>query len=350
MKALVLENDKNLILHSNTPIPDAVAENSILVKVAACGICGSDIKRGFGNGAYHYPLVMGHEFSAYVAEDAEDGSYKKGDRVAVFPLVPTNTNEPAFQTGDYAQLKEYNYFGSRCDGAFAEFLRVPIKNLFPVPDHVDMIHASMTEPAAVALHGVRKMHVTAGDFGVVIGAGPIGNMTAQWLKIHGCKDVAIVDIDEKKLKIAEDMGFIPINSMQTDAVETVFKLTKNQGANRVVEACGLPQTFLQALNMASRNAEVVFMGNIIGEFKIGEKDFSNMLRREITIYGTWNSKTVPVGNDDWSTVLNYIDKELQVAPLISDIVPIEQGKEIFSSVVEKRKFHNKVIIKLADKL
>ena len=204
MKSLVLENNQNLVLHTDADIPKAIAENSILVKVAACGICGSDIKRGFGNGAYHYPLVMGHEFSAFVAEDAIDGTYKRGDRVAVFPLVPTNINEPAYQTGDYAQLKEYNYFGSRCDGAFAEYLSVPIKNLFRVPEHVDMVHASMTEPAAVALHGVRKMHITAGDFGVVIGAGPIGNMTAQWLKIHGCKDVAVIDIDEKKLKIAQD--------------------------------------------------------------------------------------------------------------------------------------------------
>ena len=350
MKSLVLENNQNLVLHTDADIPKAIAENSILVKVAACGICGSDIKRGFGNGAYHYPLVMGHEFSAFVAEDASDGTYKRGDRVAVFPLVPTNINEPAYQTGDYAQLKEYNYFGSRCDGAFAEYLSVPIKNLFRVPEHVDMVHASMTEPAAVALHGVRKMHITAGDFGVVIGAGPIGNMTAQWLKIHGCKDVAVIDIDEKKLKIAQDMGFIAINSVEKDAVEEVFKLTNNRGANRVVEACGLPQTFLQALNIASRNGEVVFMGNIIGEFKIGEKDFSSILRREITIYGTWNSKTVPTGNDDWSTVLNYMDKEFQVAPLISDIVPIEQGKEIFDSIVEKRKFHNKVIIQLTKEL
>ena len=350
MKSLVLENNQNLVLHTDADIPKAIAENSILVKVAACGICGSDIKRGFDNGAYHYPLVMGHEFSAFVAEDASDGTFKRGDRVAVFPLVPTNINEPAYQTGDYAQLKEYNYFGSRCDGAFAEYLRVPIKNLFRVPEHVDMVHASMTEPAAVALHGVRKMHITAGDFGVVIGAGPIGNMTAQWLKIHGCKDVAVIDIDEKKLKIAQDMGFIAINSLEKDAVEEVFKLTNNRGANRVVEACGLPQTFLQALNVASRNGEVVFMGNIIGEFKIGEKDFSSILRREITIYGTWNSKTVPTGNDDWSTVLNYMDREFQVAPLISDIVTIEQGKEIFDSIVEKRKFHNKVIIQLTKEL
>lgn len=346
MKALVLEEDKVLRMDTNRAIPDAIVSDSVLIKIAACGVCGSDIKRGFGNGAYHHPLVMGHEFSGVIAEDISHPLFKKGDPVTVFPLIPTNKNETAYQTGDYAQLKEYNYFGSRCDGAFAEYLTVPIANLFKVPEHVDLIHASMTEPAAVALHGVRKMTITAGNFGVVIGAGPIGNMVAQWLRIHGCGEVAIVDIDSKKLDIAEKMGFIPINSLKEDPVEKILELTYGEGAQNVVEACGLPQTFTQALNVASRAGQVVFMGNIQGEFKISEKDFSSLLRRELTIYGTWNSKTIPNGLDDWSTVLKYMDKELQVAPLISDLITLEEGPDIFESIIQKKKFHNKVIFKL----
>lgn len=348
MKALVLEENSVLKVNEDRPLPPEVSPDSLLIQIAACGICGSDIPRGFHGGAYHYPLVMGHEFSGVVAEDRIGSKYKKGDRVAVFPLIPTNTNEKAYQTGDYAQLKEYNYFGSRCDGAFAEFLRVPESNLFLIPNHVSTLHASMTEPAAVALHGVRKMHIKAGDFGVVIGAGPIGNMTAQWLRIHGCKDVALIDIDPKKLKIAEEMGFIMINGLESDPVQTVLELTQGEGAQRVVEACGLATTFRQALAMASRAGEVVFMGNIHGEFTMDEKDFSSLLRRELTIYGTWNSKIIPTGDDDWSTVLKYMDKELIVAPLISDVVTIEEAPAIFESILHKKKFHNKVIVQLSD--
>ena len=347
MKALVLEKDKVLTVQDR-PIPAAPAPNSVLVRVAACGVCGSDIPRGFGGKAYFYPLVMGHEFSGVVEEGRPGGRFGKGDRVVIFPLIPTNRKERAYQTGDYAQMKEYNYFGSRCDGGFEEYLRVPEENLFLIPEHVKTLHAAMTEPAAVALHAVRKMHITAGDTAVVLGAGPIGNMTAQWLRIHGCREVYITDIDEKKLAIAEEMGFIPVNSAEVDPVEYIMELTEQQGAQRVVEAVGLPATFLQAVQLAARAGEVVFMGNIQGEFRIGEKDFSSLLRRELTIYGTWNSKIVPTGIDDWSTVLKYMDKELIVEPLISDVVGIERGPEIFQSIVDRKKFHNKVLIQLSD--
>lgn len=344
MKALVLQKNGILTVRERS-LPEVSAKEYILVKIYACGICGSDIKRAFGNGAYHYPLVMGHEFSAVVAETKQGSAFKEGDRVTVFPLVPINTNEKAYQTGDYAQLKQYNYFGSRCDGAFSEFLRVPEANLFRVPDEVDLLHASMTEPAAVALHSVRRLHINAGDAAAVIGGGPIGNMVAQWLRIHGCKDVFVIDVDPQKLEIADKMGFHTINSKEKDPVTHILEMTGGEGIPRVVEACGLPITFLQAIQVASRAGEVVFVGNINGEFKIGEKDFSSLLRRELTIYGTWNSKIIPSGDDDWSTVLKYMDRELQVAPLISDVVTLDEAPRIFASILNKENFHNKVIVK-----
>ncbi len=344
MKALVLEADKQLTYVEDRPVPEAPDERpAALVRVAACGICGSDIPRGFGGKAYFYPLVMGHEFSGVVEEPVAGGRFRKGDRVAVFPLIPKNMEtDPACQTGNYAQAREYDYYGSRRDGAFAEYLRIPEWNLFPVPDAVDLLHAAMTEPAAVALHGVRKMHVQAGTDAVVIGAGPIGNMTAQWLRIHGCARVYVVDIEPRKLKLAGEMGFIAVNSAETDPVERIHEETGG-GAQYVVEACGLPITFLQAVQVAGMFGEVVFMGNIAGEFKIGEKDFSNILRKELTIHGTWNSKITPGGTDDWSTVLKHMDRELQVAPLITDKLPLSAGPEIFDDLVNRRNFHNKVI-------
>ncbi len=345
MKALVLKANADLHLEDR-PIPKAFTDNSILIKIAACGICGSDIPRGFHNGAYHYPLVMGHEFSGIVAENKPRSKYKKGDRVAIFPLIPSDPSEKAYQTGDYAQCKSYDYFGSRRDGAFEEYLMVPEVNLFKIPDHVDIIHASMTEPAAVALHGVRKFHIHPGDTGLVIGGGPIGNMTAQWLRIHGCDPVYLTDIDPQKLKIASSMGFEVINSNIENPVEKIMNATAGEGSKRVVEACGLPQTFLQAIKSAATFGEVVFMGNIHGEFKISEKEFSSILRRELSIFGTWNSKIVPSGEDDWSTVLKHMDRELQVSPLISDVVPLEKGPEIFQSIINGETFHNKVIFKI----
>lgn len=345
MKALVLKANADLQVEDRK-IPDAPSAGSLLIRIAACGICGSDIPRGFQNHAYFYPLVMGHEFSGIVEADYAGTRFTRGDRVAVFPLIPTDPSEKAFQTGDYALCKSYDYFGSRRDGAFEEYLRVPAANLFKIPAHVDIVHASMTEPAAVALHGVRKMNISAGDTALVIGGGPIGNMTAQWLRIHGCDPVIVADIDSQKLKIAKSMGFEVINSRDTNLVDRIMSLTAGEGVARVVEACGLPGTFLQAIASAATFGEVVFMGNINGEFRIGEKEFSNILRRELRILGTWNSKIVPAGQDDWSTVLQFMDRELEVGALISDLVTLDEGPGIFNSIVNRERFHNKVIFNI----
>lgn len=344
MKALVLYQDKLLTYHEvKSPVPSH--GKSILVRVKASGICGSDIGRGFNGKAYHYPLIMGHEFAGIVEESFAGNKYQKGDRVVIFPLLPCKNCE-ACQTGDFAQCKNYDYYGSRRDGGFAEYVTVPEENLFAVPDHVDMLHAAMTEPAAVALHGVRQAKVSVGSIAVVYGCGPIGNMAAQWLRIAGCSNVIVVDIDPLKLEIARGMGFSTINSSEVDSVKAVTGLTNGRGAHIAVEAAGFPETFLNSIQSVGRMGQVVFMGNIHGRFEIGEKDFSDVLRKEIKIYGTWNSKITPEGIDDWSTVLRMMDKQLIVAPLISHTPGLSEGREVFNAMVNKQSFFNKVIFKL----
>lgn len=345
MKALILEAPGRLVFHEDQPEPEEKpTPDALLVRVAACGVCGSDLPRAFDpGGAYQYPLVLGHEFSAVVEEDGR--GFCRGDRVAVFPLIP-KPGQPAYDTGDYAQTTNYDYFGSRRDGGMQELLRVPAANLFRVPDHVLLLHAACTEPAAVALHGVRKLRIQAGDTALVIGAGPIGNMTAQWLRIHGCARVLVADVDERKLDLAAAMGFEAVNSGDGDLVTTVMDLTGGRGAERVVEACGLPLTFAQAVACAATFGEVVFMGNIHGELRLPEQAVSSILRRELTMHGTWNSKVVPRGTDDWSTVLKYMGRGLDIAPLISDTPLLDEGPEIFTSMRQRRAPHNKVIFRI----
>jgi L-iditol 2-dehydrogenase/galactitol-1-phosphate 5-dehydrogenase len=289
---------------------------------------------------------MGHEFSGVVEDPAGSSQYKAGDRVVVFPLLWCGVC-PACQTGDYVLCSHYDYFGSRRDGAFAEQLYVPEKNILRVPDHVDLVHAAMVEPAAVALHGVGKMRLRPGDTGAVYGAGPIGNMVGQWLKINGCRQVFSVDIDPEKLAIAQSLGLTPIPSgAGADPVQAIRDATGGRGADRVVEAIGLPVTFLQATQSAANFGEVVFMGNIHGTFAIGEKEFSSILRRELTIHGTWNSRWTPRGTDEWSRVLSYMDREFQVAPLISHRPSLEEGVDILTRMHSRQMTYNKVIFVL----
>jgi Threonine dehydrogenase and related Zn-dependent dehydrogenases len=344
MKALVLEENATLA-YKDVPAPKRDREDWVGVSVKAAGICGSDLHRGFEGGAYHTPLVMGHEFSAVVEEPVVGGRFGKGARVAVYPLLWCGKCASC-QTGDYAQCVAYDYYGSRRDGAFAEYLYVPESNLLAIPDHVDIVHAAMCEPAAVALHGVRRMRIEPGATAAVFGAGPIGNMVAQWLRINGCRRVFVVDLDETKLAMAEKMGFIPVSGRGQDPVEFIKRETGGHGADKVVEAVGLPATFLQAVQTAAMFGEVVFMGNIAGTFSVGEKDFSSILRRELTIHGTWNSKWTPQGLDDWTTVLAFMDRELQVGQLISHVVPLAEGVSIFNAVHKREIPYSKVIFTL----
>ncbi len=344
MKALVLKENA-LLEYRDVSMPNKISSNSYLIKIVASGICGSDIHRGFENGAYHYPLIMGHEFSGIIEKPLTGGKYKKGQRVVTYPLLPCKRCK-ACQMGDYGQCSNYNYFGSRCDGGFAEYLYVPEENLIPIPDHVDTIHAAMTEPCAVALHGVRKLHIKGGETAVVYGGGPIGNTTAQWLRICGCNQIIIIDIDEKKLEIAKGMGFTTINTEDSEPVTTIFNITGGEGADKAVEACGLPITYRQSIQSVREFGEIVFLGTMGEDLYIGQKDVSRILRKELTIYGAWNSKIVPRGKDDWSTVLNYMDKRLNIAPLISHTPVLKDGVEVFNRIVSKEEFFNKVIFKV----
>jgi len=344
MKALVLKKNANLE-YVEVPEPEKPGEGFYRVRVTAAGICGSDIHRGFENGAYHYPLVMGHEFSGTVEEAPPGARYEVGRNVVVFPLLWCGKCT-ACQTGDYAQCDSYDYFGSRRDGGFAEIVWVPEPNLFPVPDRVDMLHAAMTEPCAVALHGMRKFRLKGGETAVVYGGGPIGNMAAQWLSILGCETVVVVEIDKKKARIAKSMGFVTVDPMEEDPVGAIREITNSKGVAVAVEACGLPITYRQALGSVGRFGEVLLLGNPAGDLVLPQEEVSGILRREIVIHGTWNSKPVPRGKDDWTTVLQYMDKKLLVAPLISHTPPLSEGPETFERIAGKKEPFGKVIFKI----
>ena len=344
MKALVLQENAKLV-YTDVPDPEKPDKEHYLIRVVAAGICGSDLKRGFGHGAYHYPLIMGHEFSGIVEEVGQKGRYSIGQRVVVFPLLWCGTC-PACQTGDYAQCSSYSYYGSRRNGGFSEYLWVPEENLFAVPEHVDIIHAAMTEPCAVALHGIRKFCLKSGETAVVYGGGPIGNMAAQWLKILGCRKVCLVEIDEKKIETASKMGFTTVNAKDEDPVEAVKELTGGRGASIAVEACGLPLTYRQALESVTEFGEALMLGNPDGDIVLPREDVSGILRREITIYGTWNSKPVPRGTDDWTTALEFMDNKLEVAPLISHTPPLIEGPDIFRKIVRGEQSFGKVIFRI----
>jgi len=170
-------------------------------------------------------------------------------------------------------------------------------------------------------------------------------MSAQWLKILGCGSVTIVDIDQRKLGIAEQMGFNTIDAIDNNPIEAVLDATGGKGADLVVEACGLPLTYGQAIESAAHFSRILLLGTLNSNMALTPEHVSAILRRELVLTGSWNSKMVPRGVDDWSTVLRFLDRELQVAPLISHIASLEDGPGIFARMNEGNEYFNKVLFK-----
>lgn len=348
MKALVLEK-KGLLTLKEVDAPIPFGTKPILVRIAAVGICGSDILRYAQGKVYHFPLILGHEFSAIVEKTPHNSKFSRGDHVAVYPLLP-DYHDPFSCIGEYNVSSNYDYFGSRRDGALTECLFIPEANLISIPVHIPLLHAAVAEPAAVALHGIRKFKLPANATALVIGGGPIGSLAAQWLRILGCDQIFIADVDQKKCDILSKMGFYTINAAKQNTVSTIMNLTGGKGVNCTVESCGIPQTFIQAIESAGIFGQVLILGDINREVLLKDSLITTILRHELTLYGTWNSKIMPTYNSEWDMVFSHMGKGLQVAPLISHTPSLREGPSIFSDMASKRIWYNKVVFAISEEV
>ena len=343
-----------LVLHAvsdarfeQIPRPEP-ADGEVLVRVGFCGVCGSDIPRTFVKGTYNFPTVCGHEFAGTVEAcgSAVDG-YKPGDRVVVFPLLWCGKCASC-ELGNYVQCSDYDYYGSRRDGAFAEYVSVPPRNLLPVPDGVSMEAASMTEPAAVALHALKRTGGSfVGETVVVFGAGPIGLMAAQWARMMGAAQVVVFDLVAEKLEMAHKLGFqLAFDPRQANPIEKINELTGGFGAEVCVEAAGVPVTLTQAIAAARVCGRVVIMGNPSADVTLSVGLISQAMRRELDIFGTWNSAFSAAGNnDDWRTVLSAVASgAVDLDSLVTHRVPLKDSFNALVMMRDQTEFFSKVLI------
>ncbi len=343
MKACVLHGIGDLRYEERVaPEPRS---GEVVLRVGACGVCGSDIPRVFTKGTYTFPTIPGHELAGTVValgEGVEDALL--GRRMAVFPLVPCRRCAPC-AIGAYAQCEDYDYLGSRCDGGFAELVRVPTWNLLPLPDGVSFEEAAMVEPAAVAVHALRRAGVDIGDTVAVYGAGPIGLMVAMWARAWGAREVLLVDIDPEKLDFAASQGFSRLcHGRDQDAPAWVRQATEGRGADVVIEASGSSPAYEQCMRSARTFGRVVLLGNPAGEMKLTQEAYWAILRQELGVFGTWNSSYGVMPRDEWRLALEFMAaKRLNLKPLVTHRVHLSELFDALKMARDRAAFTNKIL-------
>ena len=341
MKALVLEEYNNLVYKD---VPDPIAgPGEVLIKVMACGICGSDVHGMDGStGRRQPPIIMGHEASGVIACTGEGVmKWKKGDRVTfdstVYPLNDWHTLKGRYNLSEGREVVGVSPLEYKRHGAFAEYLAVPEHILYRIPDNVTFEQAAMVEPAAVAAHAVRLSGIKVGDSAVVMGSGMIGTFVVSMLKAAGATPLIAADIDPGKLEMAERYGADTlINSANENVAETVRAKTAGRGADFGFEAIGISRTVGTLIDSVRKGGTAVLVGNVTPSI---EFPLQKVVTSEITVQGSCAI------NGEYEIVLDMISGgALRVDNMISAVAPLSNGAMWFKKLYDRTGNLNKVIL------
>jgi L-iditol 2-dehydrogenase len=327
----------------DVPLPRP-AKGEVLIKVKACGVCGSDIPRVMQTGTYRFPTIPGHEFTGEVVEPGPGTEgVAEGLRVTVVPLIPCRKCSYC-ATGNYNLCEDYDYLGSRTNGAFAEFVKVPADNLLPLPVSVEFDLGALTDPAAVALHAVRKLGLNPGDRVAVFGVGPIGAIALQWTKALGASETIAIDIFPDKLQVAKELGAdLCIDGRSQNPVEIIREYTSGAGVERTLEFAGQPVTQEQSILATAKHGTSVWGGISHSGLNLSEKAVDGILRKEMIITGSWNSSFAPLVSD-WETALLFMGQgKIRSGGIISHRLPLDDIAATFHMMSERRQYFNKVM-------
>lgn len=337
MRAAVMYSPGDIRLED---VPKPVAgPGEVLLKVSAVGVCGSDLPRMLTKGAHRMPLICGHEFSGHIERLGEGvEGFREGDLVAVAPLIPTGDCGQSL-TGNFSRARNYDYFGSRRDGAYAEYVAVPVGNLLEAPAGTDPRAVAMTDPASIALHAIWKAKPTMGDRGGVIGCGPIGLFAIQWMKLMGCTEVVAVDVSERKLEQAREAG-------ATETFLATGTVPPELACDLVVEAAGHPSSVNAAVRMATPGGHVAFIGIPVADVSLENGTFQHFLRQEISLHGSWNSFGAPFPGRQWTVTLDALATgKLKWEFMISHELPLDRLPAMFEALKGKNDFFSKIMFR-----
>ncbi|MDF1575576.1 MAG: galactitol-1-phosphate 5-dehydrogenase [Bacteroidales bacterium] len=342
MKALVLEA-YNKLVYKDFPDP-VIADDEVLVKVEAAGICGSDVHGMDGStGRRIPPLVMGHEAAGVIAGVGKAvKDWKPGERVTfdstIYSLDDWYTRKGMYNLSDGRMVLGVSPEEYRRHGAFAEFVNVPRHILYRIPEGVSFTQASMVEPVAVAAHAVGLSPLEWNDTAVVVGCGMIGLFVIQVLRARGCGRIIAIDLEEEKLVLAKKLGAdLGLNPNIDDIRQEVEKFTEGRGADVAFEVVGITETVKMAIESVRRGATVSLVGNLS---KTAEIPLQAVVTQQIRLQGS----CAICG--EYPAVLEMIARgEVKVEAILSAEAPLSEGASWFRRLYNKEPGLIKVVLK-----
>jgi L-iditol 2-dehydrogenase len=341
LKALLLSEYSQLAV-ADVPVPE-VAANEVLVRVEACGICGSDVHGYDGSSGRRIPpIVMGHEAAGVVAAvGSAVAGFREGDRVTFDSTVYCGKCEYCLR-GEVNLCSDRQVVGVSCGdyrraGAFAEFVSVPQHIVYKLPDQLGFPEAAMLEAVSVALHAVRVTQLKGGESALVIGAGMIGLLTMQAAQIAGCSRVMIADVDETRLELAKRVGATETLLLSgAELVAEVLRRTNGEGVDVALEAVGRNETVSGAIDCVRKGGTVTLVGNIAKEVTL---PLQKVVTREIRLQGSCSSA------GEYPQAMDLVASgRMQVKPLITAVAPLSAGPEWFERLHSREPNLMKIVL------
>ncbi len=312
----------------DVPLPH-IKPDEVLIRVRACGICGSDLKIEDDRHPYTPPVVVGHEFAGEITEigGSVDG-WAVGDRVVSEQHTHACGHCRHCLTGSAFACASKRAPGYFENGAFAEFIKVPQWLLHQIPGNINFVEAALSEPSAVAAHGMlERTRIEPEDVALVLGCGPIGIIAAKMAKIAGASKVIITGLDRDesvRLSKAKELGIDHVVNIDRDDLASIVReLTDGEGADVVIELSGATSAIEQAFRLVRRLGRV----GIIGQPATDEVTipYREALFRALTIVFSYSSKYT-----SWERVLSLFERGvIQPADFITHVLPLEMWEQGF---------------------
>jgi 2-desacetyl-2-hydroxyethyl bacteriochlorophyllide A dehydrogenase len=327
MKALVYEGPRSMqIREIDIPIP---GPDEVIIRIERVGICGSELSGYLGHNSLRKPpLIMGHEFSGTI-EVVGSGStrFRQGDRVTANPLVSCGYCREC-TTGAAQLCSERKLVGAHRPGAFAEYVAITERNVYVLEDHVSFEEGAFTEPCACVAHICKLFKPLPTDKLLIMGGGPIGLLALQAAKVHGLREIVLIDINEDRLKIAKELGAVTATSL--DLLKGYAKF------DAALDAVGLELTRQTCVESVKPGGRVIFTG--LHE-EVSQLPINLLIRSEIQVLGAFAYHF-----DDFETALQWISEgRISLSPW-TILAPLEDGRACFETLISNPRSIAKILL------